>query len=236
MGGRGWALALAVGGMGLLMGARGAWADGALENPPGVYFGMGNPNTHYTVVDDGGIELGLKAFLAFGPDVIVPAGNIYTVPAGAQTSGPDAGDALWDVAFSVDLTGTALNLSNVNVDLAVEDLTTGIHAPVIPIGAIPDNSFYPSGSNMSNAQGEQNAENPSFLPGFDLNAPDQYLITLFVTNEAGNTVLASDTIQVNVAPAPAPLPAAAGPMGVVLGAVAGMGWVRRRRGGVAVGV
>jgi hypothetical protein len=232
---------LAVLALGMAWGGGSGWAtvltNAALQTPPGVYFGTGNANTHYTVDDEGGIELGLKAFLAFGPDIIVPAGaggNVYTVPAGSQAGGPGAGRALWDVAYSVDLTGTPINLSNVNAVLSVQDLTLGTAAVNIPIGAIGDNAFYPFGSDGTDAKGEQNAESPSFLPGFDENAPHNYAVTLTVKNSAGNAVLAQEGIEVDVSPAATPLPRAAGMGMAVLAGMVGLGGVGlwRRRGAV----
>ncbi|HVX84740.1 MAG TPA: hypothetical protein VH253_07980 [Phycisphaerae bacterium] len=230
---------LGVVGLGLLLGGGSGWAtvltNTVLQTPPGVYFGTGNANTHYTVDDEGGIELGLKAFLAYGPDVIVPAGvggNVYRVPAGVQAGGPGDGRALWDVAYSVDLTGAGLNLSNVNALISVQDLTAGTPAVDIPLGAIGDNSFYPFGSDGSTAEGEQNAESPSFLPGFDPNALHDYQVTLTVKNSQGNTVLAQEGVEVDVAspsPAATPLPRAAGMGMAVLGVMMGLGmWGRRR--------
>ena len=227
--------ALALACLGMLWGGQG-WAttltNTSLETPPGVYFGTGNTNTHYTVDDEGGIELGLKAFLAFGPDIIVPAGaggTVYTVPAGPQLTGPGAGTkAAWDVAYSIDLSGTTLNLSNINANVSIQDLTAGTPAFNIPIAGIGDNAFFPDGSNSSNATGEQNAESPSGVPGFDDNALHNYKVTLTVTNFTGQTVLASDTIEVDVVPPATPLPRTAG-MGVLaLAAMAGLTLYRRQ--------
>src|SRR3954464_13331481 len=71
--------------------------DTSLASPPGVYFGSGNSNTHFTISTTGSVELGLSAITRFvGP--VVPAGNEYDVATGATSVSGKTGSA-WGFVF-----------------------------------------------------------------------------------------------------------------------------------------
>lgn len=208
--------------------------DAALASPPGVYWGTGNINAGFTVLDttnnDGSVlELGLSAIDRFvGP--ITPSGNEYTV---SPSSGPDAS---WDFVFSVNTNATGLSTGDTLGDytylLTITNETTSLSESFSPT-LLPDNAQYGSAAcpnehagcayNSANS-GMQNAENLgfSFLAtniGFDPSAADTYEITLAATTVNGsiNTDPAV-TILVNVGNT-VPEPSALSLLGTVLFAV-----------------
>lgn len=72
-----------------------------------LWNGSGNTATNFTIVenDDAGIEIGLKAKIRQGPDV-VPTGNTYVVPDGTQSTAngsqsDNLSRAAWNFDFSV---------------------------------------------------------------------------------------------------------------------------------------
>lgn len=196
---------------------------------PGVYFGTGNANSGFTVLDttntDGStLELALEAVTRFvGP--ITPTVNDYTALASA---GPRAS---WDFVFSVN-TGTAA-LSAYTYSLGIEDDTTHTSYSFDPT-LLPDNAqhgaFGCSGCaiNLGN-NGFQNSENLgfSFLAtplSFNPSAPDTYTITLSANPVSGTNTDPSVSINVN---AETPEPATWALMGGGL-LVLGLAAVRRR--------
>ena len=193
--------------------------DASLASPPGVYWGTGNANAGFTVLDttnsDGSVlELGLSAIDRFvGP--ITPSGDEYFV---SPTSGPDA---LWDFVFSVNTNATGLitgdTLGDYTYALTITNETTSASESFDPT-LLPDNAQYGAAAclnehdgcayNSANS-GMQNAENLgfSFLAtniGFDPSAPDTYQITLSATSVNGSSNTdPSVTILVSTAPEPA---------------------------------
>jgi hypothetical protein len=208
------ALSLAAGAyFGLIAAAQaGVVNDTSLVNPPGVYFGAGNSNSHFNVSTTGSVEIGLSAITRFlGP--VTPTGNEYDVATGA-TSVPGKTGSAWGFVFSVNLNSDgngALNLSDITTKLTLNDVglgTTGF----FDLLAIPDNSLYGTGGTCSpsiicgastNYFAFQNSEALSFAavaaalndPGYDMNADDTYIFTLEAFNQAG-ALLGSNTINV----------------------------------------
>jgi len=185
--------------------------DTSLVNPPGVYFGAGNSNSHFNVSTTGSVEIGLSAITRFiGP--VTPTGNEYDVATGA-TSVPGKTGSSWGFVFSVNLNADgngALNLSNITTKLTLNDVglgTTGF----FDVLAIPDNTLYGTGGTCTpsitcttaNYFAFQNSEALSFAavaaalndPGYDMNADDTYIFTLEAFNQAG-ALLGSNTINV----------------------------------------
>ena len=170
--------------------------DTSLTNPPGVYFGSGNINDHFTVDRTGSIETGLSAINRFiGP--VTPTGSTYFVPTG-PTSVPGKTGSEWGFVFSVNLNYNGANpnasLSDISTRLTLNDVglgTTGSFDPMI----IPDNAI--SGA------GFQNSEALSFSliaaalgdPGYNINADDTYIFTLDVLDHAG-ALLSSNQMTV----------------------------------------
>lgn len=197
---------------------------------PGVYFGSGNVNSGFTVLDttntDGStLELALEAVTRFvGP--ITPTTNDYTA---AASSGPRAS---WDFVFSVN-TGTD-PLSAYTYSLVVENDNTHTSYSFNPT-LLPDNaqvgSFACSACAFNSANnGFQNSENLgfSFLAGplgFSASAPDTYTITLSADPVNGINTDPSVSINVN---AETPEPATWALMGGGL-LVLGFAAFRRKR-------
>lgn len=185
---------------------------------PGWYNGTGNPNGGFTIDNDNGVEVGLRAKLRQSPNVIDSPSNVYVVPGGPQTGSPS--HAAWNYEFSINLSGTASHLTLNDISqfttLTVTDLTNGSSATVNPLTHWGDNSgFGTSGKDQPAVPsdfGVQNSENPAFLD-FPLHgtynefAPDTYRFTLNVFQNGGvsGTLLASDSIDVIVAPLPSTL-------------------------------
>src|SRR4051812_32128083 len=116
--------------------------DTSLTDPPGVYFGSGNVNSHFTVDRTGSIETGLSAINRYiGP--VTPTGSTYNVPTGPTTVPTKTGSE-WGFVFSVNLNYNGANpngtLSDVTTRLTLRDVglgTTGSFDPMI----IPDNAL-----------------------------------------------------------------------------------------------
>jgi hypothetical protein len=233
----------------LAAGITSAKADTLLASPsntgyPGWYLGTGNPNGGFTVATSNGIELGLRAKLRQNGSVIHPdITNTYTVPNGPETLATSGGvgsnpnDAAWNYEFSIDLRPLdvgSLTLADItaNTSLTITDLTT-LAAPqsVNPLTYWGDDVGYGSLGQTSTSNGAewgaQNSENPAFasfpLAGYKLNNTDNYSFTLNVENTAGS-LLATDTINVDVVPTPLP---ASVSMGLVL--LGGLFVVTKRR-------
>ena len=165
--------------------------DTTLASPPGVYFGSGNINSHFSVTTENGIEIGQQALQRFvGP--VTPTGNLYTVNTGATTVLGKTG-SWWGFAFSVNLGITGLHLSDVSATLTMTDAVNGTTGS-FNLQLIPDNAGY-NGSTFNaaflNAATDiafQNSEALSFAsiagalndPGYDINANNTYTFTLDV--------------------------------------------------------
>jgi hypothetical protein len=214
---------------------------------PGWINGSGNPNGGFTVVQDNGIELGLRAKYRQNPNVIHSLDNNYSVVPGAQTNTTSGGNgaaptrAAWNYEFSINLNPTNatsgyLTLNDITAALTISD-THGHSATVNPLTYWADNTgFGPSGKTTPAVAATdwlaQNSQNPAFgdfpLAAFyNMNAPDTYTFKLDVSGPRGD-VLASDTINVTVVPVPS---AAWGGLAMLggLGVVTGVKRLRREQ-------
>ena len=190
--------------------------DSTLASPPGVYFGTGNSNTHWTVNTQGGAELGLQTLIRYTGPTVTPEANssIYNVPLGTNLI---HGGALWDFAFSANVGGAGLTLSGITTQLSLVDVanrTTGGFNALL----IGDNAGYgPSGKNLaaSNASadyGFQNSEALSFAgiaaglgdSGFNPNQNDTYILTFSAATSAGASL--GSVTETIVAGTGAPVP------------------------------
>jgi hypothetical protein len=212
-----------------------------------IYFGTGNPNGGFTVDNESGIELGLRAKYRQNGSVIDSSTNLYNVVSGPETLATSGGvgaaptRAAWNYEFSIDLQPKgvgSLTLADItaNTTITVTDLTTsttlltgnlfGFFTDSTTFGAGGATSHNGTTSTAAGATsdwGAQNSESPSFLPGFNMNAPDLYQVTVNVVN-SGGTTLASDTINVQVAPLPS-----AATMGLGMLALLGAAGLIRRK-------
>lgn len=187
--------------------------DTSLVNPPGTYFGAGNPNVHWTVNTVGAVEMGLQASLPFiGP--ITPVGNTHNVAAGVN----------WNFNFSVNAQagGGALTLADLApISLSLTDFGTGTTGSFDPT-LIPDNATV-GDYGFQNSEGLRFAAIAAALgdPGYDVNANDTYLLTL-------STSAGSVTERVVVGSGAVPEPASLAVLGVGL---LGLAITRKRRAG-----
>lgn len=181
---------------------------GSLVDPPGVYYGAGNPNSGWTVTTNGNLELGLTAFERFtGP--ITQIGDQYYADAGATTV-PGKTGSDWGFAFSANTDvsgGSGKTRSDYLFNLTILNLNTLASISFDPT-LIPDNALYGS-------TGFQNAESLHFgflaVPlGYDINAAHTYRIALSATpngNFISVPLASSVSIDVNVGQEPVPEPA-----------------------------
>jgi hypothetical protein len=176
---------------------------------PGYYNGSGGVNAGFTVDQNNGIELGLRASNRFPtviPDgsVIHPTGSVYGVAGGLHSSSPVR--STWNYDYSISLVGTnpQLNLSDMVAKLQVTDVTTGDTTSFNPLDPA-------LGDATNGTLGAQNSENMGFDFGiavlnptfFAAHAFDTYDFTLTVSKASSpTTVLASDTIEVVATPLP----------------------------------
>lgn len=221
--------------------------DTTLASPPGVYFGSGNINSHFSVTTENGIEIGQQALQRFiGP--VTPIGNLYTVDIGPTTVLGKTG-SWWGFVFSVNLGSTGLHLSDVNATLTMTDAVKGTTGS-FNLQLIPDNAGFDGSAfnaaflNAATDIAFQNSEALSFAsiagalgdPGYDINANDTYTFTLDVDRidcpvsvAVCDLNLAQNTIVVQAgtgAPVPEPFSIALFGAGLL-----GMGFVRRQRAG-----
>ncbi len=188
--------------------------DASLASP-GVYWGTGNVNSGFTILDTTNsngstLELGLEALIRYqGP--VTPTANDYIVPAGGSP------DALWDFAFSVN-TGTD-TLSDYTYSLSIENDTTSAVIAFSPT-LLPDNAQVGTDACASNSagcaynganSGMQNAENLGFsflsVPlAFNPSAADTYTITLSANPLSGTNTDPSVSINVTAETTATPEP------------------------------
>jgi hypothetical protein len=202
----------------------------------GVYFGSGNQNGAFTVSNGNSsvtpLEIGLRASKRT-VGAITPTGNLYLADTGTQTvNGGNPARAAWNYDFSVDLTGSGLNLSQVQSILSITSAASGSNAPFNLQTTIGDNAVPSPNLNLR----FQNSENMMFggfyaPTGYNVNANEDYTFTLDVykiglgTNP--NTLIGTDTMVVRTGTgAEAPEPATFGLIGLGL---AGVYAARRRR-------
>jgi hypothetical protein len=163
---------------------------------------------HFTVDQENGVELGLRAGIRFvGP--ITPTGNVYTAP--VSPTGNTL--ALWNFEYSYD---PGINTGTVSVITITDNLGHSF-------GAFPLAPF----DNTSAGTALQNSENIGFFPfnfgGFDPTVPAIYTIDLAMNSEA-NSPLGSVEIQVDVGAVPEPSTWA-----MMLLGFAGVGFMAYRR-------
>lgn len=100
--------------------------DQSLATAGGWYQGTGNPNGGFTLVQDDGVEIALRAKHRQDPNVIHTSSNLYQVQAGPQSPSV-TNRAWWNYEFGVDLSGTTLVLADVAQfsTMTIQDLTAG---------------------------------------------------------------------------------------------------------------
>lgn len=191
--------------------------DTSLTSPPGVYFGTGNANSNFTTETDGTTELGLSVITRYVGPIDPGAGsNVYQVSPGATTVPGKTGSS-WGFDFSINTqyNGGSDVLDAFAYSLNITDLTTGNVGPTFnPVLLIGDNTGYgstgatPNTTNIATQWGTQNSEALSFagfLPGYNINATDEYQITLSELNLTTGDVIETDTVFANAGP-PVPEP------------------------------
>jgi hypothetical protein len=191
--------------------------DTSLQDPPGVFFGTGNFNTHYAVDQGSGVEIGLKSKINRDPnDSVDPYGSsVYNIALGNKVS--------FDFAVIDNNDAGGADLAGATASITIRNLTQGLVSTFFVDPAhITDDTVW-GGS-------YENSEQLGFFPvGFSLTTPAQYDITLTLSNLANGAQPLSVRNIVNYGAVPEP--AAWGLMLLGFGA-AGAG-LRRRRASVA---
>jgi hypothetical protein len=191
------------GGWPLAAGAVTTAFDTTLADPPGVYFGTGNVNLHFTTGDADNIELGLGTVRRFiGPVTPEANSSTYNVLTGFTGVTTKTGTD-WGFVFSIntDLSGTGpLLLTSVTTQLCVQDVgqgTTNCFDPQSPL--LVDNSHAASAptTTLQNSEALQfddvvsGSSTRFFDPAFDPIANDTYIFTL--TAKVGTDL--TDSVQ-----------------------------------------
>ena len=224
-----WSVAGALGALAFAGAAQAATTYDADLADPGVYFGTGNANGHFTVETAGGYELGLRARTYPEAAVAPDHDNVYVVPLGDVVS--------FDWSFNPGAESTAALFFS----MSIENLATGGTASFSPAGVL-DNATSPDA-----VGGFQNSWRLSFgflnggpildipfvifIPGlgdidYDANVDSSYKITFGVNGAAAGPI--SNTIYVNQgAGAAVPEPATWAMMIMGFGAAGAL--LRRRR-------
>jgi hypothetical protein len=201
-----------------------ATADTGSTSNPSWFNGSGNPQGGWAIDLNNGIELGLRAKIR-GVSAILPSdGSTYYAQPISTTGLPN-----WNYEFSIDLqpggpngTNSALTLGSIYATMTINDLTKGTSSGEFnPLTHWGDDTGYGStaGSQTGPTQGlkhhpenasdwvAQNSENLGFgdspLHGVYFGDPDDYQFTLNIYSDNTEAhLLASDTMDVQVAPEP----------------------------------
>ena len=216
-----------------------------------LYYGAGNAADNFATTSAASainpshtITLGLRAAFAsaFGgyTDIAGPAGT-YDVSPGFEEKNPgppptfSTSHPTWDYVYSIDLGGDST--SSYTALLTVDNLTTGhsdSYDPLTYSAALGNDTnssgVYEAGSSPTFTI-QQNAESASFGIGgpvldTDVNAPDQYTVTLDLFDSSDDIFLA-DVIKIDVNAAP--LPASAWSGLALLGGLGLVGGIKRMR-------
>jgi hypothetical protein len=152
---------------------------------PGVIYGSGNPNDHFTLTNAGGVTLGLKSKI-YQQDVTTPVGDVYSIGLGNVVSVDYA-----VIPGSVSLAGTTASLNLLNE-------RTGQTA-----------SFDPSTlDNATSGGAYENSERLTFgflsSLGFDRNKDDTYLATLSIDGLSGGPISVENVIKMGTGAIPEP--------------------------------
>jgi hypothetical protein len=213
------------------------------DSPATLFFGTGNLADNFTTSSPSTgspITLGLRAQIAGVPnffDVSGPLGT-YSVPAGDRPGFTNR--ATWDYDYSIDLgegKGVTDSFANYTALLTITDDVTHVSTSYNPL-TFGDNDettgSTPTYEGPADHLVEQNGESPSFslATQVDTNtsALDDYTVTLQLFNSPGGTLVASDTINIDVV---APLPASAWSGLALLGGLAVVGGIKRARRQIA---
>lgn len=167
---------------------------------PGVYFGTGGvTDGNWNISTDNGIELALRAKNRETFALLDGSTGTYFAETGLCSTCTGVPKAMWSYEFSVNsgnLFGLSYRLGIDNDPSAAVNYTWVDPSTYWSDNAIAPNPYI----------GFQNSQNVAFadVPGgpFDVNASGNYSIALEAWN--GTTLLASNTISVEVAPVPEP--------------------------------
>jgi PEP-CTERM motif len=184
--------------------------DTSLSDPPGVFFGTGNFNTHYAVTTDDGVEIGLKSKIRGDADDSIPAvGDVYAIALGNR------------VNFDYAVIPGSVDLSNATALLTVLNVGTGQAFSFNPAAV---------GDNTDSGSAYENSEQIAFFPvGFNVSTNATYDITLSLSGviDAGGPI-SVENVVVFGSGAAVPEPAAWAMMIVGLGG-AGVALRRSRK-------
>ena len=215
----------------------------------GFYNGSGNTGDHFAILNDGNLQLALKAVNRYtGDPVLVPNGSNYDYNSSPNSDQSSAGQ--WSFYFSIDTNANGSGthtIGDYTYTLGIFDNTTGTQSAVgvfNPLN-IHDNASYDGGGITSGTTndhdplhtdatfyndqfGVQNSEWPGygFLFGSGWNPHDMYTVTLTAApNTTQGAASAADALSITVNGTPEP-----GTILTMLGSLSALGlFVRRRK-------
>jgi hypothetical protein len=210
----------------------------------GFYNGSGNTGDHFTILDDGNLQLALKVVNRYtGDPVLVPTGNNYDYNSSPNTDPTRQWGFYFSIDTNADNSGTS-TIGDYSYTLDIFDNTTGTHSAsgVFNPLSINDSASYDAGGITSGSAnqaaytgityyddqyGIQNAEWNGYTPFFGDGTPgswnpnDIYTITLTAAPKAGGS---TDVLTATVNATPEP-----GTILTMLGSLGALGLVVRRR-------
>jgi hypothetical protein len=153
--------------------------------PPGVYYGLGNSNGHFTVDTENGVEVGLRAHI-YQQDATSPVGALYSFALGNSLS--------FDWSVNPNVGGNQVDLTGVSALLTIHDFannnTQSFPADFFLLG---------NATNPGAPGGYQNSERLAFGfvdSAYNMNQNNTFSVNLTLSGvPTAGTISVTETIQ-----------------------------------------
>jgi hypothetical protein len=212
---------------GALVVASSAQADGLAFDqnlaPPGVYYGSGNSNGHFTVDTEAGVEVALRAH-RYQQDATSPVGSLYSF--GLAATNDPTNSLSFDWSVNPNVGGSQVDLTGVSATLTIHDFANN------NTQSFPADFFLLGNSTGPGAPGSyQNSERLSFSfvdLFYNATVNNTFSVNLTLTGvPSAGTISVNETIQQGAGFSAAPEPASWAMMLVGFGGLGAM--LRRTR-------